>query len=159
MKLRPLISSRGKGNGVVLSRTVTYAVRATVAIANCTSSKPVSAKHLASTASLPERFLPQILRKLVNKGVLHSSLGVAGGYTLSRPPEAITLWDIVDAMEGRKELTQLTVHGLTDAACERLSLSLCSIATAVQESFEMLTVAELIHCDSLSSAHEELHNS
>ena len=158
MQIRRLIGTHRQRNGVVLSRTVMYAVQATIAIANYKSGTPVSAKHLAKTACLPERFLPQILRKLVNKGLLHSSMGVAGGYALSRSPAKITLWDIVDAIEDRKELDQFAVPGLTDAACERLRHSLSSTANAVRESLRMLTLAELIDgapsCDRRSAESE-----
>lgn len=148
MKLPLPVRTGQRPNGVVLSRPITYAVQATIAIANRRTGRPVSARDLANAGHLPERFLPQILRKLVNKGVLHSSRGVAGGYALSRAPSQITLWDIVDAIEERNEMKQLSVPGLSDAACERLTSSLTSTAAAVQESLERLTVAELISADS-----------
>ncbi len=49
---------------------------------------------------MPERFLLQILRNLVNHGILHSTRGVDGGYTLGRSPLEISLLDIIEAIEG-----------------------------------------------------------
>src|SRR3954471_6305313 len=82
-----------------LSRTISYALQATVSLSRCAPGIPVSARHLAKRDQLPERYLLQILRRLVSRGVLLSSTGVAGGYCLSRAPNEITLLDIVDAFE------------------------------------------------------------
>ena len=49
---------------------------------------------------MPERFLLQILRHLVTHGILHSTRGVEGGYTLDRKPEQVSLLDVIEAIEG-----------------------------------------------------------
>ena len=49
---------------------------------------------------MPERFLLQILRDLVTHGILHSTRGVEGGYTLDRRPEDVSLLDVIEAIEG-----------------------------------------------------------
>ena len=65
-----------------LSRTVAYAVRATLQLAQNPSDSPVPCSKLASDGNMPERFLLQILRNLVTHGILRSTRGVDGGYTL-----------------------------------------------------------------------------
>ena len=83
-----------------LSRTVTYAVSATMQLARERSGHPVPCSRLAAEGKMPERFLLQILRNLVKSGVLRSTRGVEGGYSLARPPEDISVLDIIEAVEG-----------------------------------------------------------
>jgi Rrf2 family protein len=49
---------------------------------------------------MPERFLLQILRNLVTHGILRSTRGVDGGYSLERKPEDISLLDLIEAIDG-----------------------------------------------------------
>jgi len=49
---------------------------------------------------MPERFLLQILRNLVNHGLLESTRGTEGGYSLARPASQISLLQILEAIDG-----------------------------------------------------------
>ena len=64
------------------------------------SENPVPCSQLAAEGHMPERFLLQILRHLVTHGILHSTRGVEGGYTLERKPEQVSLLDVIEAIEG-----------------------------------------------------------
>ena len=57
-------------------------------------------EHLARTEAVPANFLAQILGKLREHGLITSRRGNQGGYTLARPPEEISLHDILVAVEG-----------------------------------------------------------
>lgn len=83
-----------------LSRTVGYAVRATLQLAQCPQGTPVPCSRLAMEGQMPERFLLQILRNLVTHGILRSTRGVEGGYALTRPPEQISLLEVIEAIDG-----------------------------------------------------------
>ena len=56
--------------------------------------------HLARTEAVPANFLAQILGKLRTHGLITSRRGNLGGYRLARPPEEISLYDIMMATEG-----------------------------------------------------------
>lgn len=58
-------------------------------------------EHLARAEAVPANFLAQILLKLRDHGLVTSRRGNQGGYTLARPPEKISLHDILLAVEGR----------------------------------------------------------
>ena len=58
-------------------------------------------EHLARTEAVPANFLAQILVKLRDHGLVTSRRGNHGGYTLSRAPEEISLYDILIAVEGQ----------------------------------------------------------
>jgi FeS assembly SUF system regulator len=65
----------------------------------------LSATDLAARTSLPEPTVAKILKSLTRAGVLLSSRGVNGGYGLTRMPGAITVADIITAMDGPISLT------------------------------------------------------
>src|SRR5947207_10183187 len=83
-----------------LSRTVSYAVRATLQLAQLQAHGPIPCSRLAADGKMPERFLLQILRNLVTHGVLRSTRGVDGGYCLERSPNDTSLLDVIEAVEG-----------------------------------------------------------
>ena len=62
--------------------------------------KPVSVRDIAERTALPQPYLEQILLSLKGAGIVRSKRGVGGGYMLSREPEAITLSEIVSAVDG-----------------------------------------------------------
>lgn len=83
-----------------LSRTVSYALRATLRLAESDSGVPVPCSRLANDGHMPERFLLQILRTLVSHGILVSTRGIDGGYALRRAPEEISLLEVIEAING-----------------------------------------------------------
>jgi Rrf2 family protein len=60
----------------------------------------VRIQEISSQQNIPKRFLEQILNDLKSARVVESKRGVAGGYRLSRPPEKITLAEIIRHVEG-----------------------------------------------------------
>ena len=76
-----------------------YAVRAAVALA---AGYPgtVSAQALATEQDMPRKFLETILSDLRRAGLVHSTRGVDGGYTLARPPSEIMIGDVLRAVDG-----------------------------------------------------------
>ena len=54
----------------------------------------------ASWPGISETYLGTVIRRLVRGGILFSQRGVCGGYGFARSPEAITLRDVVDLLEG-----------------------------------------------------------
>jgi Rrf2 family protein len=76
-----------------------YAVRAALALA---AGYPgtVSAQALATEQEMPRKFLETILADLRRAGLVQSSRGVDGGYTLARPPTEIMIGDVLRAADG-----------------------------------------------------------
>ena len=83
-----------------LSRTFTYAVQAVLELCRAPADQTMTCKELAEQGGMPERFLLQILRSLVTKGLLASNRGVRGGYRLNREAQEITMLDVLEAVEG-----------------------------------------------------------
>jgi Rrf2 family cysteine metabolism transcriptional repressor len=66
-------------------------------------------EELAKIEAVPANYLVQILSELRNGGLIVSRRGKQGGYALARPPEDITLLDIVRVIDG--ELLEITTAG------------------------------------------------
>lgn len=82
-----------------ISAKVDYAVRALLALAT-RGPEPVPGASLAEAQGLPPKFLEGILAELRRSGIVSSSRGSEGGYRLARPASAITLAEIMRAIDG-----------------------------------------------------------
>lgn len=81
---------------------VDYACRVMTELARLYGSGQLAQiEHLAREEAVPANFLAQILIRLRNHGLVTSRRGNHGGYTLARPPEEISLHDILVAVEGQ----------------------------------------------------------
>jgi Rrf2 family protein len=77
-----------------------YAVRATLELAAHADGEPVKGEKLAEAQQIPLQFLEHILLDLKHHELVKAKRGVHGGYWLARPPEEITLADVIRAVEG-----------------------------------------------------------
>ncbi|MGH9029259.1 MAG: RrF2 family transcriptional regulator [Acidimicrobiales bacterium] len=78
-----------------------YASRALLSLAlHAESGAPTSVRDIADRTGLPQPYLEQILLALKGAGLVRSKRGVGGGYVLARPASAITLSEIVSAVDG-----------------------------------------------------------
>jgi Rrf2 family protein len=91
---------------VKLSVKVDYACRVLAQLARTRDGDELAhIEDLAKAEDVPANYLVQILGELRNGGLIASRRGKQGGYALARPPESITLLDIVRVIEG--ELLEL----------------------------------------------------
>lgn len=75
-----------------------------------------SARELAETYNIPPELLAKVLQKLVRARLLHSHQGIHGGYALSRAPEAISVADVIQAVDGPLTVTACSD---TDQSCDQ----------------------------------------
>jgi len=71
-----------------------------VELAGATGEKPVKAERIATAQDIPLNFLENILHQLKSSGLVTSHRGPDGGFRLARPAAAITLADVIRAVEG-----------------------------------------------------------
>lgn len=83
-----------------LSTKVRYAVRAMIELALNYERGSLQLKEIARRQEISEKYLEQIMRQLRTHGYVNSKKGSYGGYFLARPPGEITVYDLVQAMEG-----------------------------------------------------------
>lgn len=127
-----------------LSRTVSYALQATLQLAQSGSEQPVPCSHLAAAGKMPERFLLQILRSLVAHGVLQSTRGVDGGYVLQRPAEEVSLLEVIEAIEGPLVASLPSAEGLPEGAHAKLERAVHEINALVRRQLQAITLSELL---------------
>jgi Rrf2 family protein len=82
-----------------VSAKVDYAIRAAVELAGA-GDGPVKGEAIAEAQGIPLKFLENILLELRHHGLVQSRRGAEGGYWLARPPEEITLAEVIRGVEG-----------------------------------------------------------
>ncbi len=81
-----------------LSARVDYALRAMSELA--AANAPRTVEQLSEAQRLPSKYLEAILGELRRTGLLRSQRGPDGGYRLARPAEAISIADVIRALDG-----------------------------------------------------------
>jgi Rrf2 family protein len=77
-----------------------YAVVALAELAR-SGAGPVPIAQIAERRQMPVQFLEQLFSTLRRDGILQSQRGVKGGYRLARPPQEITVLEVVQALDGK----------------------------------------------------------
>jgi Rrf2 family protein len=86
-----------------LSKRGEYGLRAMIDLATWemeTGRSIVQIKEIAEREKIPAKFLEQILLTLKNAGLLHSKMGVGGGYYLAKTADEISLGQIIRVLDG-----------------------------------------------------------
>lgn len=127
-----------------LSRTILYALQATLHLAEAGPETPIPCSRLAQQGAMPERFLLQILRNLVTHGLLRSTRGVEGGYSLQRSPEEITLLDLIEAIDGPLVPTLPREEGMPPETLEKLQNAIQKVNDHLREDLGNIRLADLM---------------
>ena len=86
-----------------LSNRGEYGLRAMILLAEPDENgqpRKMQIKQFVAQEKIPAKFLEQILLALKNAGILHSKMGVGGGYYLARPADQITLGQVIRVLDG-----------------------------------------------------------
>ena len=102
-----------------LSSLADYAVvMMSAAARHCGASCRLNATSLAEETGLPLPTVQKLVSRLSAAGLIESARGTGGGFRLARPPAAISLADIVEAIEGPIAMTSCVESGRHDCAIE-----------------------------------------
>lgn len=85
---------------------------------HCGVSGRLNATLLADETGLPLPTVQKLVSRLSAAGLIESARGTGGGFRLARPPAAISLADIVEAIEGPIAMTACVEQGRSDCAVE-----------------------------------------
>jgi Rrf2 family protein len=77
-----------------------YAVAALAELGRAGDGAPVPISELARRRDIPVQFLEQLFATLRRAGVLRSFRGVNGGYLFARPPDTVSVLEIVELLDG-----------------------------------------------------------
>ncbi|MGD0083906.1 MAG: Rrf2 family transcriptional regulator [Acidimicrobiales bacterium] len=127
-----------------------YASRALLSLAlRAGETSPTSVRDIAERTGLPQPYLEQILLALKGAGLVRSKRGVGGGYVLARPPEQITLGQIVSAVDGpimAGDFGQPHENGACDHEGQCVLLSVWSeVGEHMRHHLDSFTLADMVN--------------
>ena len=132
-----------------ISAKADYGMRALLELAAAAARDPaalVKAEHIADTQQIPARFLAAILRDLRGLGIIESRRGAEGGYRLARPADAITVADVLRALDG--PLAAVRDERPEDLAYEGAAQHLRDVwvasRVAIRDVLERVTLADVV---------------
>jgi Rrf2 family protein len=136
-----------------LSKRGEYGLRAMITLAESTSpgDPPVmmQIKEISQREQISSKFLEQILLTLKNAGLLHSKMGVGGGYYLARSAGEITLGQIFRVLDGPvapiKCVSQMAYEscGCPDEETCGLRLVMSDVRNAIAEILDNTSLADV----------------
>lgn len=97
-----------------------YGLLALIDIAMNQGNGPVNRSDIAQRQQIPLPYLTQVLRELVNGGVLASTRGPSGGYKLNADPDDISLLEVINVLQGTVSPATCAGSGSSDSSCSRL---------------------------------------
>ena len=102
-------------------------------------------RKIAERHDVPPRFLVQILLQLKGAGLVASTRGAAGGYQLLKPPEEVSLGQVMDVIEGSsKQNGQSSAASPSSPAVRALMRAWREITMKEHEMLNRITFAELL---------------
>jgi Rrf2 family cysteine metabolism transcriptional repressor len=119
---------------LVITAKSAYAVRALAELAR-RGPAPVPIGEIAARRDISPQLLESLFVTLRRGGVLQSQRGVKGGYSFARPPETVTLLEVVELLEGEVGAGAATLGGPWSDIAEqvRAELSGMSVADVAQK--------------------------
>lgn len=100
---------------IILSKLADYGVIVATHLA-VHGDRQETAAGVAHATRLPAATVAKLLKALAHAGLATATRGAAGGYRLARPPAAISVAEVVAAIDGAIGMTQCSVHS---SECER----------------------------------------
>ncbi|MDI9472266.1 MAG: Rrf2 family transcriptional regulator [Tissierellia bacterium] len=131
------ISSRGR-----------YGLRAMCELAMSAEETKLSLRTIASNQDLPLRYMEHLFAQLKSAGLVESSRGAQGGYSLARRPEEITVREVVSALEGEPSVLSCAGQSCEDE-CPRMESCLTKplweqIDLVASDLMSRITLADLL---------------
>lgn len=121
----------------MLSSRAKYALRAALVLAEAQSAgRWISAQTIAERSETPRKFLEAILVQLRDEGLIESRRGPVGGHKLLRPPERVTVADVIRIIDGPIALTPCasrTQTGVCRDCRDRRSCQLTELMQRVRD--------------------------
>lgn len=122
-----------------------YALRALIEIANAVDEGPLSADEIGKRQDIPKGFLQSILADLRRGEILASVRGKSGGWKFVRPPQEVTVADVIRAVDG----PLVSIYGQRpesveyDEAAESLQQVWIAARFALRDVLEQVSIADL----------------
>ena len=132
-----------------LSTKSSYGLRACLALSR--SEGKLSSSEIAQAEGIPQRYLEQILSTLRQGGLVGSTRGARGGYSLARPATEIPVAELVSCLEGNLPPILCSVPELRSETCRSeegccsSSKLCCELESSVMSVLANTTLAAMAH--------------
>lgn len=132
----------------MISQTAEYALRAMVYLAGCShdaSKVSQTTQQIADATQVPVGYLSKVLQALSRAGLLVSQRGLGGGFSLTRSPETITVYDVLQEIDPVKRIHACPL-GLAAHQTQLCPLhkKLDQIASQLEQAYRDTTLAVLL---------------
>jgi Rrf2 family protein len=129
-------------NLVRISEAASLAIHAAGILAG-TGGGQSSAEAMADALGVSKSHLVKVLQRLAKAGLVRSSRGPGGGYSLTRPPQEVSVREVYEMVEGPINVSTCAMEVPTCgwASCV-LGDVFCKIGTEVREQLEKMTIAD-----------------
>ena len=132
-----------------LSKKVEYGLIAIRHMASGTGGRMFTAKEIADTYHISYELLAKVMQRLVKEGFISSYQGVHGGYILARNPSEIKVSEIINAIEGKPNVTivQCEAEGPTDCVIHTtctIKDPLVKLQVSINKVFENLSIMQMV---------------
>jgi Rrf2 family transcriptional regulator, nitric oxide-sensitive transcriptional repressor len=139
---------RGHAAGVI-SQTAEYALRAIVFLADHRGpegSEAHTTEQIARATKVPVGYLAKIMQGLSRSRLVNSQRGLHGGFTLIKPPDQLTIYEVVQAVDPILRITSCPLHleGHGDELCP-LHSTIDRAMREVEDLFRGTTVEQMIN--------------
>ena len=129
-----------------LSTKSRYGIRAMLSIALNKSDRPIPINQIAEQQDIPGPYLEQLAGTLKRSGLVDSTRGAMGGYVLTRPPEDISIGDIIRALEG--SLAPMACVDDDEVCCHSgncaAHMLYARITEGISKVFDSITLADMV---------------
>lgn len=109
------------------------------------SGEPVRIRKIAERHHVPPRFLVQILLQLKGAGLVASIRGAAGGYQLIKPPDQVSLGEVMEVIEGSPDENGQTTSASPDSPAVKVLMQTWKhISSVEQQMLREISFSELL---------------
>jgi Rrf2 family transcriptional regulator, cysteine metabolism repressor len=132
-----------------LSTKGRYGVRAMFDLAMHSGEGAIALKSVAHREHISEKYLEHLFANLKKAGLINSIRGAQGGYRLAKPPEEITLGQIIRVLEGPVSPTECVMDNEGGEKCERSSecvmrLIWCRVRDDINDILDSITLQQIV---------------
>ncbi|MBL8874643.1 MAG: Rrf2 family transcriptional regulator [Phycisphaerae bacterium] len=127
----------------MISQTVEYALRAMSNLASFDGTATTS-KAIAKATRVPAEYLSKVMRDLVRADLVHSFRGPRGGFVLARCPDAITLLEIVNAVDPIQRITRCPLENPSHSQLCPLHRCIDEALGQVEQRFRTTTLGSVL---------------
>ncbi|QIR38570.1 Rrf2 family transcriptional regulator [Tolypothrix sp. PCC 7910] len=123
-----------------------YAILALIEMAtHYQSGEPMQIRQIAAQQNIPDRYLEQLLATLRRGGIIKSQRGSKGGYLLAREPRRISIFEVLECLEGldvRTDQEDINPRTVDSFVVEEIWQEACQAANSVFQNYTLQDLCE-----------------